>query len=68
MALSILIYDLTAIKTKKAETMSTALWRSLQHPVKFPITAAAWAITTYHLFSSAPARESFKILKSNIIQ
>lgn len=64
MALSILAYDLTAIKTKKAETMSSALWRSLEHPIKFPLTSLAWAITTYHLFSSQPARKSLKTLKT----
>lgn len=64
MALSILTYDLVAIKTKKAETMSSAIWRSLEHPIKFPLTSLAWGIATYHLFSSQPARKSIKTLKT----
>ncbi len=62
MALGIFSYDMVAIKTKKAETMSSALWRSLEHPIKFPFTSAAWAILTYHLFTSEPARRSLKVL------
>jgi hypothetical protein len=64
MALGIFAYDMTAIKTKKAETMSSALWRSLQHPIKFPFASLAWGVLTYHLFTSAPARDSLKILYS----
>jgi hypothetical protein len=64
MALGILAYDLVAIKTKKAETMSSAIWRSLEHPIKFPVASLVWGITTYHLFSSQPARKSIKVLKT----
>lgn len=60
MALSITLYDLVAIKTKKMETMSTALWKSLNHPMKFPVAPIAWAILTYHLFASSNARSSMK--------
>jgi hypothetical protein len=62
MSLGILAYDLTAIKTKKAETMSSALWRSLKHPIKLPTTTLIWLILTYHLFASANARSSIKSL------
>jgi hypothetical protein len=62
MSLGILLYDLTAIKTKKAETMSSALWRSLQHPVKLPTTTIVWLIITHHLFVSANARSSIRNL------
>jgi hypothetical protein len=62
MALGILTYDLIAIKTKRVETMSTALWRSLNHPVKSPIAILAWGILTHHLFASSIARSSLKKL------
>jgi hypothetical protein len=62
MTLGILLYDLTAMKTQKAETMSSALWRSLQHPIKLPTTSLVWLIITHHLFVSANARKSIKNL------
>ena len=68
MALGITAYDLFAIKTKKIETMSTALWRSLHHPFKLPVAAIAWAILSYHLFASKNARDSIKILPDTIFK
>jgi hypothetical protein len=62
MALGILTYDLVAIKTKKIETMSGALWRSLQHPVKSPFALLTWGIVTHHLFASTSARKSMILL------
>lgn len=62
MALSITLYDVYAIKSKKAETMSGALWRSLKHPFKFPIATIIWGVLTYHLFAGRNARTSIKVL------
>lgn len=66
MALGILTYDLLAIKTKKMETMSHAVWKSLAHPVKFPIATITWGILTHHLFINNKARNSMKELSKNI--
>ena len=68
LAVSITAYDLFAIKTKKFETLSTALWKSLPHPIKFPIAPLAWGILTYHLFISKNARDSIKILPNTIFK
>lgn len=62
MALGILSFDLIAIKTNKFETMSTALWRSLSHPVRSPVIWISWGVLTHHLFASKNARNSMKIL------
>jgi hypothetical protein len=67
MALGILTYDLIAIKTKKMETMSHAVWKSLSHPVKFPIAATAWGVLTHHLFVNHKARNSIRQLRDNIV-
>lgn len=61
MALSILAYDIFAIKTKKAETMSTALWRMLQNPTHSPALMMVWLSITYHLFINKQARSSYKM-------
>jgi len=60
MALGIFSYDMFAISTKKFETMSSALWRSLQHPIKSPVAIFSWIVLTHHLFASKPARASIK--------
>lgn len=62
MAFGIFTYDMIAIKTKKAETMSSALWRSLNHPVKSPLAILAWGILTHHLFVNKNARKSLHSL------
>ncbi len=63
MALGIFSYDMYAITTKRFETMSTALWRSLEHPIKSPIAIFSWLVLTHHLFASKPARKSIKSYK-----
>lgn len=60
MSLGIFIYDMFAIRTQKAETMSGALWRLLKYPVKSVPLVGIWGIVTYHLFGSSMARESYK--------
>jgi hypothetical protein len=60
MGLSILIYDLLAIKTKRAETMSSAIWRSLEHPIKTPLVTLIWLKLTHHLFFNKNARRALK--------
>lgn len=68
MALGILTYDVIAIKTNKFETMSTALWRSLAHPVRSPVIWVSWGILTHHLFASKNARNSMKTLSKTILK
>lgn len=60
MALGILAYDLIAIKTKRAETMSSAMWRSLEHPIKSPAVVLIWLKLTHHLFFNKNARRALK--------
>lgn len=64
MAGGIVAYDLWAIKSGKAETLSGAMWRSLEHPMKFPILFASWAILTHHLLLGKKARASYSIAKT----
>ena len=61
MALGILAYDMFAMKSKKVETMSSAMWRSLSHPIKAPLAGVCWAILTHHLFANKRARASYSI-------
>ncbi len=58
--LSVLVYDLYSIKTGKLETMSSAVYRALRHPLKFPLLSLIWALITFHLFANVDARQSFK--------
>lgn len=60
MAVGILSYDLYAIRTGRAETMSTALWRTLQHPAKSLIPILVWGTITHHLFGNRNARNSYR--------
>jgi hypothetical protein len=53
-------YDLYAIKTRKVETLSTALWKSLANPVKAPVSFLIWGSLTWHLFLNKQARNSYK--------
>jgi len=66
MAFAIATYDIIAIKTKKAETMSTALWQALQDPFKLPLTVLSWSVLIHHLFLSKNARDSVKELRKKI--
>jgi hypothetical protein len=59
LAAGIITYDAIAIFTRKAETMSSAIWRSLAHPVKSPIAAGIWIGVTWHLFANKQAREAY---------
>lgn len=61
MFIGILGYDLYAITSGKAETMSSALWRNLQHPVKSLIPILVWGAVTHHLFGNRNARNSYKV-------
>lgn len=60
LTLIIVAYDAYAMKTKKIETLSAALWKSLAHPKKMPAAACIWGILTWHLFLDAHARQSYK--------
>ena len=62
MALMILTYDLVAIRTKRIETMSAAMWRSLEHPIKSPLVLLIWLKLTHHLFGNKTARRAIRIL------
>lgn len=42
-------YDAYAIKTKRAETLSSAFWRWSSHPIGAFMTTAVWAALTHHL-------------------
>lgn len=56
----IVMYDVAAVFSGKAETLSSALWRSLSHPVKSPLTAMLWVGVTWHLFANKEARASYR--------
>ena len=45
----IVSYDAYAMKTKKAETLSSAFWRWSSHPIGAFVTTATWAALTHHL-------------------
>lgn len=60
---AIIGYDLAAISTKRVETLSSAIWRSLSHPRKLPILLSIWTALTWHLFANPRARQSYKNLK-----
>jgi len=55
-------YDVVAIKSKKAETLSTALWRNLEQPAKGIAMLLAWGWVTHHLFFNNRARTSYKVV------
>ncbi len=59
MAAFIFTYDMVAIKTKRYETMSSALWRSLSHSFKAPFACGVWLVITHHLFANKNARQSY---------
>lgn len=48
-AFVVVSYDAYAMKTKKAETLSSAFWRWSTHPVGAFFTTATWAALTHHL-------------------
>jgi len=58
--LGVFAYDIYSIKTGKLETMSSAVYRALRHPLKFPLLSLIWGIITFHLFANIDARESLK--------
>lgn len=60
MAIGIMGYDLYAIRSGKAETMSSALWRTLQHPGKSIVPIVVWGTITHHLFGNRNARAAYK--------
>lgn len=60
LALIIIGYDSAAVISKRAETLSSALWRSLANPVRFPLAAGVWLGLTWHLFGNNKARTSYK--------
>jgi hypothetical protein len=60
LAAGIITYDAVAIKSQKLETMSSAIWRSLSHPIKSPVAALIWASLTWHLFGNKKARKAYK--------
>lgn len=62
MALGILIYDVTAVKTQKMETMSAAVWRSLTKPNSMVPLLVIWGVLTHHLFANKNAIQSYKTL------
>lgn len=61
LALGILAYDIAAIRTAKVETMSSALWRSLNEPKKAAVAVAIWGVLTHHLFVNKNARKSYVV-------
>lgn len=64
LALCIVLYDAVAVTTKKAETMSGAIWRSLAHPYKFPVAGVVWGAISWHLFFNPQARAAYKAVWS----
>lgn len=49
MALFVVAYDAYAIKTKKAETLTRAFWRSTEKGVQKYIPLLIWSLITAHL-------------------
>lgn len=68
LASSVILYDTAAVLSGKAETMSSAIWRSLEHPYKFPIAALMWAGLSWHFFVNPRARSSYKMHHPRIKQ
>lgn len=62
LAAVIIAYDLIALNTNKVETLSSAVWRSLAKPGKWPIYMGTWFGLTYHLFFNPCARQSYKTI------
>jgi hypothetical protein len=46
---AVFVYDLYAIKSKKAETLTRSFWRLTERPIKSIIPLAAWATLSAHL-------------------
>lgn len=61
MSIGILAYDLYAMKYKKAETMSSAIWRSLSDAKKASALVAGWMVLTHHLFANKRARNHYQV-------
>jgi hypothetical protein len=66
MAAGIFSYDYYAIKTGRAETMSSALWGLLSHPIKSLPAILIWSVVTHHLFVNRNARQSYKVSTSMV--
>jgi len=45
----VLAYDVYAIKTKKAETLTRSFWRLTDKPLKSIVPLTAWAALSVHL-------------------
>jgi hypothetical protein len=55
---SVLAYDIYAVKTKKAETLTRAFWRSTEQPVKNLIPVTAWVVLSFHLLAEKKIRKT----------
>jgi hypothetical protein len=64
--IGIFSYDMFALKSKKCETMSAAIIRSLAHPIKGPTAVLAWVTVTHHLFGNKRARRCYVDQISNV--
>jgi hypothetical protein len=51
----VVLYDVFALKSSR-ETLSSAFFRGLQHPIKRWPVALRWAILTGHLFHLIPRK------------
>lgn len=62
LAAGIIAFEVVALESKKIETLSEALWRSLSKPTRWPISMGIWFGLTYHLFFNPAARDSYKMV------
>jgi hypothetical protein len=53
----VVAYDIFAIKTKKAETLTRAFWRSTERPVKNIIPIGLWLTLSFHLLAEKTVRK-----------
>jgi hypothetical protein len=58
LATSIAAYDIYAIKSKKAETLTKAFWRFTEKPSTSVVAYAAWGVLTAHLLAEKKIRKN----------
>lgn len=64
--LFVLAYDIYAIKTRKAETLTRFFWRSTENKSTSTLTHGVWILLSFHLLIEKPLRRFFQ--KRNIYE
>jgi len=61
LALSILAYDIYAIKSKKIETLTRSFWRLTEKPLTSIIPIGVWLGLSFHLLIEKPIRKNLSL-------